>query len=310
MASQSKRPISWVWFVVVVLAAIHMVAATSLSSSRRCFRAIYSFGDSLADTGNNYFDNNSHSVALKLPYGETFFHRPTGRCSDGRLIVDFIAHQMGFPFLKPYLGIKNGKIKSWKTTEGVNFAVAGATALDSSFYLEKGIYNIKTNYNLGVQLNWFMDLLPSICTSPSECKELLGSSLFLVGEIGGNDFNRPLMLRKNVEELRTYVPDVINEISSAITKLIDIGAQTLVVPGNFPIGCNYIYLSMFKTEDVEAYDEIGCLRWLNRFAEYYNKQLFAEINRLQVLHPNVNIIYADYYHAALQLYQSPKQYGT
>ncbi|MED6195211.1 hypothetical protein PIB30_035910 [Stylosanthes scabra] len=219
------------------------------------------------------------------------------------------AEQMGAPLLKPYMGIKKGKIDSWNTTEGVNFAVAGATALDSSYYLEKGIYNIKTNYTLGVQLNWFMDLLPSICTSPSECKELLGSSLFLVGEIGGNDFNHPLYIGKSVEELRTYVPDVINGISSTISKLIDVGAQTLVVPGNFPIGCNYIYLSMFKTEDVEAYDEIGCLRWLNRFAEYYNKQLFAEINRLQVLHPNVNIIYADYYHAALQVYQSPKQYG-
>ncbi|MED6165313.1 hypothetical protein PIB30_098395, partial [Stylosanthes scabra] len=303
-----------VWFVVV-LAAIHTSSVSALSSSRsRCFRAIYSFGDSLADTGNNYYDpsvlSSSQTIALHLPYGETFFHCPTGRWSDGRLIVDFFAEQMGVPLLKPYVGIKNGKINSWNpTAEGVNFAVAGATAMDSSYYLGKGIYNIATNYTLGVQLNWFKDLLPSICASPSECKELLGRSLFLVGEIGGNDFNHPLFLRKSVEELRTYVPDVINEISSAITKLIDVGAQTLVVPGNFPLGCNYIYLSMFKTEDIEAYDEIGCLRWLNRFAEYYNKQLYAEINRLQVLHPNVNIIYADYYHAALQIYQSPKQYG-
>ncbi|KAL1289101.1 hypothetical protein HN51_057918 [Arachis hypogaea] len=305
---------SWVWFLVVL--AVHVVAgATPLSSSNRCYRAIYSFGDSLADTGNSNYDTNhtlssSQTLALHVPYGETFFHHPTGRWSDGRLIVDFIAEKMGVPLLKPYLGIKSGNIKDWKPTEGVNFAVAGATALDSSFYLEKGISNVVTNYSLRVQLHWFTEeLLPSICHSPSECKEVLGSSLFLVGEIGGNDFNHPLFLRKNIEELRTYVPNVINEISLAIRKLIDLGAQTLLVPGNFPLGCNYIYLSMFKTEDSEAYDQIGCLKWLNKFAEYYNKQLYGEINRLQVLHPNVNIIYADYYHAALQIYQSPTHFG-
>ncbi|MED6145580.1 hypothetical protein PIB30_026572 [Stylosanthes scabra] len=271
------------------------IISSTTSSSTRCYKAIYSFGDSLADTGNDAYDDtrtlpSSQTLALNLPYGETYFHHPTGRWSDGRLIVDFIAEKMGLPLLKPYLGIKNGNIKDWNPTEGVNFAVAGATAVDSSFYLEKGIYNIATNYSLGVQLDLFMDLLPSICNSSSGCKEVLGSSLFLVGEIGGNDFNHPLFLYKSITEIRTYVPLVVNQISLAINKLINLGAKTLMVPGNFPLGCNFRFLIMYETADKSEYDEVGCLKWLNKFTQYYNKQLYAELNRLQGLQNQFQVL--------------------
>ncbi|MED6195212.1 hypothetical protein PIB30_035911 [Stylosanthes scabra] len=175
MAKPPSSSSCWVWFLSVAT-LIHM--RTVLSSSR-CYTAIYSFGDSIADTGNLYYDTEedlSPSVytALNPPYGETFFHHPTGRFSDGRIIIDFLAEHIGVPLLKPYLGIKNGKIKDWNSLEGVNFAIGSATALDISFFLEKGIYEVvvPTNYSLGVQFDWFMDLLPSICNnSSSGCKK-------------------------------------------------------------------------------------------------------------------------------------------
>ncbi|MED6122292.1 hypothetical protein PIB30_038492 [Stylosanthes scabra] len=305
---------------LTVLLLVHVISICitgSYGGSSQRYKAIYSFGDSLADTGNLFYDTTeklsaTHASSLHLPYGETYFHHPTGRCSDGRLIVDFIAQKMGFPLLKPYLGIKNGKIKDWNPREGVNFAVAGATALNSSFFIERGIFNFATNYSLRVQLDYFLHFLPSICnsSSPSECKKILGSSLFLVGEIGGNDFNHPLLVfHKSVEEIKAYIPFVINEISTAIKKLMHVGARTLIVPGNFPIGCNVNYLRLFNTTNIKEYDEFGCLKRLNEFAEDYNKELLEEINRLQKLYPSTNIIYADYYRAALPLYHFPKRYG-
>lgn len=58
-----------------------------------CYTSIISFGDSLADTGNikqlAAFPGKAFPC-LFPPYGETFFHEPTGRSSNGRLIIDFL----------------------------------------------------------------------------------------------------------------------------------------------------------------------------------------------------------------------------
>lgn len=50
------------------------------------FPAIFNFGDSNSDTG-------GLPAAFgppNRPYGNTFFHMPSGRYSDGRVIIDFI----------------------------------------------------------------------------------------------------------------------------------------------------------------------------------------------------------------------------
>ncbi|XP_054778637.1 GDSL esterase/lipase At1g28580-like [Prosopis cineraria] len=299
-----------------VALALHVASLISfINSTTGChhhyFTSIFSFGDSLADTGNLYFSSQPPPFHYSFfpPFGQSYFGRPTGRCSDGRLIVDFIAESLGIQLLKPYLGIKNGQIQNWTVEEGVNFAVSGATALNADFFEEKGIRSLFTNNSLSIQLSWFKELLLSLCNSYSSCKKVLEKSLFLVGEIGGNDFNRPLLVRRSLEEITTFVPHVINVISSTIRELIDLGAHTLMVPGNFPIGCTPLYLTMYESKDKNDYDEAGCLKWLNKFTEYYNERLQAELNQIQVLHPQAKIIYADYYNAALPLYHFPTNFG-
>lgn len=87
------------------------------------------------------------------------------------------------------------------------------------------------------------------------------------------------------------------------------GARTLVVPGNLPIGCSSAYLTICGSEKEEYDSTTGCLIRLNEFAEYHNEMLQEKLNQIQELHPNVIIIYADYYNAAMQIYSSPNQYG-
>jgi len=76
-----------------------------------------------------------------------------------------IAESLGIPPVQPYLGRKNISGWSWKDG-GANFAVAGVTAINSSFFKERGIY-VKTNYSLSVQFNWFKELLSTLCHSSS-----------------------------------------------------------------------------------------------------------------------------------------------
>ncbi|CAL5412331.1 unnamed protein product [Camellia sinensis] len=145
-----------------------------------------------------------------------------------------------------------------------------------------------------------------------DCKKLLRNSLVLMGEIGGNDYNHAFDSGRNIEEIQSFVPPVINAIGFAINaqELIELGAVTLMVPGNFPIGCRPTFLTNFMSSNKEAYDpETGCLIWLNEFAMYHNDMLQIELNRIQKLHPYVTIIYADYYNAAMHFFRSPIEYG-
>ncbi|KAF9589548.1 hypothetical protein IFM89_025581 [Coptis chinensis] len=285
-------------------APINSIQNSSSPGVSECYKTIFSFGDSLADTGNFvYYQDDKHRYD-KLPYGETYFGRPTGRCSDGRLVIDFIAQGLGLSFMPPYLGHKNQDFG-----QGVNFAVAGATALDGAFFEVKNV-RISSNYSLGIQLEWFKQLLPSLCSSASSCQDLLRNSLFLVGEIGGNDYNYPFFQKKSVQEIRTFVPKVIKAISSAITILINEGAVTLLVPGNFPIGCSASYLTIFKSQNKNDYDpSTGCLNWLNEFSQFHNHLLQNKLNRLREKYPHATIIYADYYTVAMKMFLFPNQLG-
>ncbi|VAH77919.1 unnamed protein product [Triticum turgidum subsp. durum] len=118
------------------------------------------FGDSLADTGNFPFlyGNDSREPALRTPYGETFFRRATGRFSDGRLIVDFIADTMGLPFVRPYLSGRTAE----DFASGANFAVGGAMALGPDFFRGRGV-PMGDRMHLGVEMKWFHDLLDLLC---------------------------------------------------------------------------------------------------------------------------------------------------
>jgi hypothetical protein len=75
-------------WVCAVLAALPFLAAAEAAGR---YRAVFNFGDSLVDAGNLVTEGIPDYLATaRLPYGQTYFGYPTGRCSDGRLVVDFI----------------------------------------------------------------------------------------------------------------------------------------------------------------------------------------------------------------------------
>ncbi|KAF3334453.1 acetylajmalan esterase-like protein [Carex littledalei] len=295
-------------FLSFTLISSLLVISSPLSiwvESKGCsINAIYSFGDSIADTGNLLREGPVGFFASigSYPYGQSY-KKPTGRCSDGLLIIDYLAMDLNLPLINPYLD------KSSNFSNGVNFAVAGATALDRLVLLENGIGFPPASVPLSSQLEWFNSYLNSTCSSQSDCAQKIEQALFLVGEIGGNDYNYAFFQGASINQAMNYVPQVVQSIIDAAKHVISLGARQLVVPGNFPIGCSPSYLTLYSTTNSSAYDEKKCLKDYNNFSMYHNKQLKAALVDLRKSNPDVTIIYADYYEAFMHMLDQASSLG-
>uniref|UniRef100_A0ACD5ZJ19 Uncharacterized protein n=1 Tax=Avena sativa TaxID=4498 RepID=A0ACD5ZJ19_AVESA len=296
-------------------------SAAPSAAAPRAITAIYNFGDSISDTGNFIREGAPVGMMARtggLPYGSAI-GGATGRCSDGYLMIDFLATDLGLPLLSPYLD------KDADFTHGANFAVTGATALDTASLAKMGVSMAHTNSSLAVQLQRFKDLMASTTKSSSETRERLASALVMVGEIGGNDYNyafaanRPRanesglysvghMLTGAVESL-VLVPRVVKSITGAARELLDMGATRLVIPGNFPLGCVPSYLSAVDETDPAAYDGNGCLVGLNLFAQMHNVLLQQGVRELRRLYPSATIAYADYFSAYVRMLRGASKMG-
>ena len=80
-----------IFFLHLVLVSSSSTSTDTRSEHSRNHVALFIFGDSFFDAGNNnYINTTTLDQANFWPYGETYFQFPTGRFSDGRLISDFI----------------------------------------------------------------------------------------------------------------------------------------------------------------------------------------------------------------------------
>ncbi|KAK6804944.1 hypothetical protein RDI58_002728 [Solanum bulbocastanum] len=252
---------------------------------------IYQFGDSLSDTGNCLRESycRSQTKTGKLPYGMNFYQNATGRCSDGFIILDYIAMECGLPLLNPSLE------ENADFSHGANFAVSGATALSADYLISRNIAMSFTNSSLSVQLDWMSSHFKSVCSD--DCAKYLENSLFLVGEIGGDDVTYGFKQGRPIEELRRIVPDIVKNIIHSVRTIIGFGATRILVPGNFPSGCFPVILTLYTNNSSTVYDEYHCAEEWNNFTISYNNLLQQAIHELNKEYPNISIIYGDYYNA-------------
>ena len=79
-----------------------------------------------------------------------------------------VAESLGLPMIQPFLHNKKTiDDRAVALRQGVNYAVAGATALDASFIEAEWPERTVINASLEVQLRWFKESLPSICGNTS-----------------------------------------------------------------------------------------------------------------------------------------------
>ncbi|KAI5070237.1 hypothetical protein GOP47_0014580 [Adiantum capillus-veneris] len=280
-----------------------ILSQTASPAAAKCaFPAIFNFGDSTSDTGGIHVAFPFKTLSEHFPYGETFFHRPVNRYSDGRLLIDFIAQGLGKNFLSPYLQSVDSNF-----TQGANFASSGATAR-STFFISPFSLNIQVN-----QFKVFKQQVSMVLEKKGRRDYLPRMNAFKDGlyiiEIGGNDLSYAYMkLKMNAEQIKSYLPGVVNAITNAVKELYEEGAQNIWVLDVGPQGCMPFVLTKYPYLESDL-DEHGCATPFNAAVIYYNQLLKAQLAGLQDQLPGSRVVYVDTYDIQYSLMQDAKRYG-
>ncbi|KAM0900024.1 hypothetical protein ACQ4PT_020924 [Festuca glaucescens] len=182
--------------LVVAAVFLMLVATTAAPKNRRgsCYPRLFSFGDLLIDTGNFIHYSKAPGSVSRSPY----------------------VKRLGFPYWPAYLQAKSPATKD-DFRYGANFAVASGTALNQLLFQKKHLdVSGITPYSLGIQIGWFKKVLSAIASTKEEQKEVMVKSLFLLGEIGANDYNHPFFQNKTLGWVKPLVPRVIRSIGLSI----------------------------------------------------------------------------------------------
>ncbi|KAJ9190449.1 hypothetical protein P3X46_001651 [Hevea brasiliensis] len=258
-------------------------------------KALFVFGDSLFDPGNNQYLNGSTGEGISAtywPYGQTFFNHPTGRLSDGRIVPDFIAQFADLPILPPYM-----EPGAHRLADGVNFASAGAGVLDGTH---------PGTIQLRMQLEYFKTLKKSLRQQlhDAEAEKVLRRAVYLFS-IGGNDYFSFYTSNPEASESyqQAYVEMVIGNLTLVLKEFYSLGARKIAFQNVGPLGCVPVMEAMNP--------ELGssCVEIPLALARLHNEYLSVTLNNLESQLPGFKYAIFDYYNSLGDRVNNPSKYG-
>uniref|UniRef100_A0ACD5Y6U5 Uncharacterized protein n=1 Tax=Avena sativa TaxID=4498 RepID=A0ACD5Y6U5_AVESA len=234
MAGAALLAAAAVAFVVCSLAS-----ATGDGQPRRhrpaLLPAVYVFGDSLVDVGNNDFlplpaPRAGFPCGVDLPRGT--LGRRTGRFTNGYNLADFIAQRVGFNMSPPaYLSLTpQESLNLLSGRVGANYASGGSGILDDT---GNGTITLRE------QIKLFANTKASMTKTElghNRVNRLLSRSLFLIST-AGNDFSAFSQGRATMSDASSYIPNMVSTYLKHIKVLYNLGARRLRLLDAVPIGC-------------------------------------------------------------------------
>ncbi|KAI5021947.1 hypothetical protein ZWY2020_058677 [Hordeum vulgare] len=251
---------------------------------------LFNFGDSNSDTGGVAAAGGIH---IMPPEGRTYFRRPTGRLSDGRVIIDFICASLKTHELNPYL-----KAVGSDYSNGVNFAMAGST-------VSHGV----SPYSLNVQVDQFvyfkrrsLELIELGLKGPVN-KEGFENALYMM-DIGHNDVAG--VMHTPSDQWDKKLRQIVGEIGDAMRILYDNGARKFWIHGTGALGC---LPALVVQEKGGEHDAHGCLASHNRAAQAFNKKLSDLCDEVRLRLKDATVVYTDMFAIKYGFVANHTKYG-
>ncbi|XAR51290.1 hypothetical protein NMG60_11005884 [Bertholletia excelsa] len=281
-----------------------LLLSTFILFSRLCYGhlslpedyvALFIFGDSTVDAGNNNYINTTTSFQANFwPYGETFFGFPTGRPSNGRLIPDFIAEFAELPLIPP---CKQPYLHQF--AKGVNFASAGAGVLVETF---QGLA-----IDLKTQVAYFKEVRNSLKKQLGEEKaeRLLARAVYLFS-IATNDYLSPFLSNSSnyfSYPREAYVGMVIGNLTAAIQEVYKIGGRKFGFVNMAPWGCVPLAKALNQANNGE------CIEELKKSVNLHNIALPKALQELERKLNGFSYSNFDLYTSLWKRMNNPAEYG-
>ncbi|KAK3140026.1 hypothetical protein QOZ80_5AG0394360 [Eleusine coracana subsp. coracana] len=227
----------------LLLAAIVLCSSSALVSCdelrhgvrRAAVPAMYVFGDSLVDAGNNDFLPPPAPRALP-PNGvdlPRWVLRRTGRFTNGFNLADIIAQHLGFEFSPPaYLSLTTplSSLDLLRGRVGANYASGGSGILDIT---GNGTITLREQVQLFAETKARM--IRAGLVGRESLDDLLAQSLFVVSA-GGNDFDA-FDYGLPMSEAPAFIAAMVDTYINHINELYRLGARKLALLDILPVGC-------------------------------------------------------------------------
>ncbi|CAF2045879.1 unnamed protein product [Brassica napus] len=256
--------------------------------------ALFAFGDSMLDTGNN---NNLRTLTKCnfSPYGRDFAGgKATGRFGNGRVFSDLIAEGLSLRTLLP--AYRDPNLSNNDLPTGVCFA-SGGSGLDERTASSQGVIWVTD------QVKDFKEYVTKLNGVVGEQTNALISNAVYLISAGNNDLAITFATGRAQSTISDYTDLMVTWTDNLLKSLYDTGARKFAVLGTLPLGC------LPGARDAAGNFLKVCAYPANQWADTFNKKLAAKLNNLGTTLPGAKFVYVDMYNSLLDLINNPQASG-
>ncbi|CAH8258062.1 unnamed protein product [Arabidopsis lyrata] len=278
------------------LVSLFYVGNAQQSYGNSTVSALFAFGDSILDTGNNNLLPSFSKVNF-YPYGRDFIGGvATGRFGNGRVFSDMIAEGLGLKNILP--AYRDPYLSDNDLTTGVCFA-SGGSGLDAITARTTGSIWVSDQVT---DFQNYIARLNGVVGNQEQANAIISNAVYLISA-GNNDIAITYFTtgaRRLQYTLPAYNDQLVSWTRDLIKSLYDLGARKFAVMGTLPLGC---------LPGARALDRVLCELFSNQAAAMFNQQLSADIDNLGATFPGAKFVYVDMYNPLYGLISNPQASG-